>query len=368
MKTMMGLINLDHEHEYLNELTYFRSGAAAPFAGRYRLIDFPLTNMVNSGVQEVAIFTRRKYRSLFDHLGTGIAWDLDRKHGGLFILPPDWNDPSDISRGDLSHFHNNRDYFERSESEYVLVSGSQYISNQNYQKAFESHLERNADVTLISTAYEQLSHEHNLCLKVDTDENGWVTDLTNNPSNNNIFTGVYIISKKLLLELVDECIAKYKGHFFLDGIKDNLNRLNIQAYHQEEYSIVINSLESFYRHSMNLLNGENYEKLLLEGQPIRTKASNQPPAKYMENANVKSSILSNGCVVEGEVENSILFRGVEVKAGASVKNSIIMQRCVIEPGVKLENVILDKYVTVTENQSLKGVREQPYVVAKRRII
>lgn len=368
MKTMMGLINLDHEHEYLNELTYFRSGASAPFAGRYRMIDFPLTNMVNSGVQEVAIFTRRKYRSLFDHLGTGADWDLDRKHGGLFILPPDWNDPSDISRGDLSHFHNNRDYFERSESEYVLISGSQYISNQNYKEAFEAHLERNADVTLISTTYEALSQEHHLCLKIDKDEEGWITDLTNNPSNPNIFTGVYIISKKLLLELVDECIANYKSHFFLDGIKDNIGRLNIQAFHQEEYSVVINSLESFYRHSMNLLNGENYRNLLCTERTIRTKTSNQPPAKYTESANVKSSILSNGCVVEGEVENSILFRGVEVKEGASVKNSIIMQRCVIEPGVQLENVILDKYVTITENQSLKGVREQPYVVAKRRII
>lgn len=368
MKTMMGLINLDYEQEYLNELTYFRCGSAAPFAGRYRLIDFPLTNMVNSGVQEVAIFTRRKYRSLFDHLGTGAGWDLDRKHGGLFILPPDWNDPSDISRGDLSHFHNNRDYFERSESDYVLISGSQYISNQNYKEAFESHVERNADITLISTTYETLSQEHNFCLKIDTDEDGWVNDLTNNPSNHNIFTGVYIINKKLLLELVDECIANYKSHFFLDGIKDNLDRLNVQAYNQDEYSVVINSLESFYRHSMNLLNNGTYKDLLCVDKPIRTKTSDQPPAKYMENAKVTSSILSNGCVVEGEVDHSILFRGVQVKEGASIKNSIIMQRCTIEPGVHLENVILDKYVTITENQTLKGVKEQPYVVAKRRTI
>ena len=137
MKTMMGLINLEHEHNFFNELTYFRNGASIPFGGRYRLIDFALSNMVNSGIQEVAIFARSKYRSLLDHLGTGENWNLDRRNGGLYILPPDWNDPSDISRGDLQFFHNNRDYFHRGKSSYVLISGSQFISNTDYKDAFQ---------------------------------------------------------------------------------------------------------------------------------------------------------------------------------------------------------------------------------------
>ncbi|WP_077624286.1 glucose-1-phosphate adenylyltransferase subunit GlgD [Sediminibacillus massiliensis] len=368
MDTMMGLINLENEHDFLNELTYFRCGAAAPFAARYRLIDFALSNMVMSGVQDVAIFARKKYRSLMDHLGTGADWDLDRRHGGLFILPPDWNDPSDISKGDLSHFHNNRDYFERGRSSYVLISGSQFINNADYQDAFQFHLDRQADITLISATYDELYPEHDSCLKITSDEGGWVNNLSNDPYNHRIFTGVYIISKKLLLELVDECIAHYKDHFFIDAIKANLDRLNVQVYETNGYSAVINSIESFYRHNMNLLDTENFESLFYNNALVMTKIGNQPPTKYREGSRVNRSLLANGCVIDGDVDNSILFRGVHVKAGATVKNSILMQRCTIEPGVHLENVILDKDVTVTENQRLTGVKEQPFVIAKRRTI
>lgn len=137
---VMGVINLDNEQDFLNELTYFRCGAAVPFGGRYRLIDFVISNMTNAGLIDIAVFTRKKYRSLMDHLGKGKAWDLDMKYGGLFILPPDWNDPTDISKGDLQHFHNNLDYFRRGKADYVLISGSQHVCNINYQEVYEQHL------------------------------------------------------------------------------------------------------------------------------------------------------------------------------------------------------------------------------------
>ncbi|UTR10629.1 glucose-1-phosphate adenylyltransferase subunit GlgD [Evansella sp. LMS18] len=368
MNSMMGLINLEHEHHFFHELTYFRTGASIPFAGRYRLIDFALSNMVNSRIQEVAIFTRNKYRSLMDHLGTGENWELDRRNGGLFILPPDWNDPSDISKGDLKHFHNNRDYFNRSKSSYVLVSGSQFIANTDYKEAFQYHLDRNADVTLISTEVETLLPEHNSCLKLSTDGDGWVTHITNDKKNKLAYSGVYILSKDLLMELVDDCIAHHKDNFFIHGIKEKLGELNIQTYKYEGYSAFINSIESYYRHNMNLLNEEEYIELFYKEPFIRTKISNQPPAKYRFESSVKKSILANGCIIDGNVEGSILFRGVEVKEGATVKNSIIMQRCVIEPGVHLENVILDKDVHVKGDQRFIGSKDKPYVVAKRQVI
>ncbi|MBM7096378.1 MULTISPECIES: glucose-1-phosphate adenylyltransferase subunit GlgD [Alteribacter] len=368
MESMMGLINLEHEHDFLNELTYFRCGAAVPFAGRYRLIDFTLSNMVRSDVQDIAIFTRNKYRSLMDHLGTGADWELDRRHGGLFILPPDWNDPTDISKGDLSHFHNNRDYFNRGKSNYVIISGSQYLSNADYKDAFDYHLERGADVTLITTRVKELGPEHEPCQRIVQDDQGWVSDITNELNNTNVYTGVYIISKSLLMELVDECIAHHKDHFFLHGIKDNLERLNIQTFEHTGYSAFINSVESFYRNNMNLLNPENYKELFYQNSFIKTKISNEPPTKYNDISEVKDSLLANGCEINGEVENSILFRGVKVKPGAKVINSVIMQRCTIEEGVHLENVILDKDVTVTEGQTFIGSHEKPFVVAKRKVM
>ncbi|QUW22982.1 glucose-1-phosphate adenylyltransferase subunit GlgD [Sporosarcina sp. Marseille-Q4063] len=364
METMMGLINLEHEHHFFHELTYFRSGASIPFAGRYRLIDFPLSNMGDSGVEEIAVFTSSKYRSLMDHLETGENWGLGRQNGGLFILPPDWNDPSDISKGDLRFFHNNRDYFNRGKSAYVLVSGGQYVSNTEYSDAFKFHLERKADITLISTQQKSLNAEHESCYRIEKDEEGWVTKITNDLNNHELFTSVYIINKELLMSLVDQCIAHNEDHFFVHGIKERLADLKVQTYENKEYGVFVNSIESYYRHNMNLLNEENYRALFYKQPFIRTKIGNQPPTKYRTGAIVKKSILGNGCQIDGDVEGSILFRGVSVEEGATIKNSIIMQRCKIEAGVYLENVILDKDVHVTANQKLIGSKEKPYVVAK----
>lgn len=368
MKRLMGLINLDHEHQFFNELTYFRNGASIPFGGRYRLIDFTLSNIVNTGIEEVAIFVRSKYRSLLDHLGTGEIWDLDRRNGGLFILPPDWHDPSDKSRGDLQFFHNNRDYFHRSNAEYVLISGSQFITNTDYKEAFKFHVDRGADVTLISTQVEALLPEHEPYFRVEADDLGWVRNITNDKHNPLVFTGVYIINKELLMELVDDCIAYHKDNFFVNGIAERVNGLKIQNYRYRGYSAFINSVESYYRQNMNLLSLEDYEKLFYQKYFVRTKLSNNPSVQYKKNAQVNRSILANGCVIDGDIENSVLFRGVEVHTGATVKNSIIMQRCTIEEDVYLENVILDKDVHITRGQKLIGSPDKPFVVAKRQVI
>ncbi|QKS72104.1 glucose-1-phosphate adenylyltransferase subunit GlgD [Paenalkalicoccus suaedae] len=368
MAKLMGLINLEHEHDFLNELTYFRCGAATPFGGRYRLIDFTLSNMTKTSIEEVAIFTSNKYRSLMDHLGTGADWDLARRHGGLFILPPDWNDPTDISRGDLKHFHNNRDYFHRSKAEHVLISGSQFIANTDYDAAFAYHLERDADVTCISVGVNECLPEHASQLRIEASSDGWIQKLTNDLQNQHVFTGVYIIKKEVLMKLIDECIAYHKDHFFLNGVNSNLDSLKVQYFKYEGYSIFVNSVESFFRHNMNLLKPTTYKGLFFQNSFVHTKISNEPPVKYRESAEVTGSLLANGCVVEGNVENSLLFRGVKVKNGATIKNSIIMQRCTIEEGVHLENVILDKDVVVTSGQTLMGSKEMPYVVAKRKTI
>jgi len=368
MEKMMGLINLDPEQEMFNELTYFRNGASLPFGGRYRLIDFALSNMVDSNIEEVAIFTRNKFRSLLDHLGTGESWNLDRRNGGLFVLPPDWNDPTDVSKGDLRFFHNNLDYFNRSQSSYVLISGSQFIVNANYEDAFKFHLDRNADVTLISVQVDEVSHEHHPYCRVEADEQNWVQNITNDKNNHHVFTGLYIINKELLLELADECIAYGKDNLFTHGVRDHLPNLKVQTYCYKGYYAFMNTVESFYRENMNLLTEENYLNLLYEPKFIRTKVSDNPPVKYESASSVNSSIVSNGSVIEGEVDQSVLFRGVSVKKGSVIKNSIIMQQCTIEEGAYLENVILDKDVHITAGQRIIGSKEKPYVVAKRQVI
>ncbi|WP_026105154.1 glucose-1-phosphate adenylyltransferase subunit GlgD [Halalkalibacterium ligniniphilum] len=366
MEKMMGVINLDNEQDLLQELTYFRCAAAVPFAGRYRLIDFVLSNMVNAGISEIAVFARKKYRSLMDHLGTGAQWNLNRKRGGLFILPPDWNDPTDISKGDLQHFHNNRDYFKRGSAEYVLISGSQHVCNIDYNELFLQHLETRADVTVVYQTVPLLEESSHYATKLEFTQNGRLSSLTNDLNNPHLYMKMYLIRKELLLEIVNHCIGRQKQNIFYDGIGENLSQLNVHTYQYKGYLSVISSVESYYKHSMALLKSEGYKQLFVNRPPVYTKVKDEPPAKYLKSSKVFNSLIANGCVIEGHVENSILFRGVYVEKGASINNSIIMQRCEIQAGTTLDHTILDKDIYISPNRTFAGAPEQPFVIAKRK--
>ncbi|GAB6929313.1 glucose-1-phosphate adenylyltransferase subunit GlgD [Paenibacillus sp. JCM 10914] len=363
MRDLMGIINLEHERDVLNELTYFRCGAAVPFAGRYRLIDFVMSNMMHAGIQDIALFVRRKYRSLMDHLGEGRPWDMHRKRGGLFILPPDWNDDTDVSSGELRHIYNNLDFFERGPARYVVYSGSQHISTVDLKEVYDYHLEQGADVTLVYTKITPLKDEHRSCTRLDVNEDGMVTDIHYEQNHGGIYMELFVMEKSLFLEMADHCIAHGGSHFFRDGIMQNRHKLNIAGYEYQGYHAVINSVESYYRTSMNLLNPQTYNSLF-RNQTVHTKIKYEVPAKYLNSADVCNALVANGCHIDGEVKNSILFRGVQVKRGASIHNSIIMQKCVIGENVRLENVILDKDVIISRDHKLQGDFRKPFVIAK----
>lgn len=364
MKQLMGVINLDHELDNLNELTYFRCGAAVPFASRYRLIDFVLSNMMRAELESVGLFVRRKYRSLMDHLGDGKSWDMNRKHGGLFILPPDWNDPTDTSLGDLQHFHNNLDFFRRASAKYIVHSGSQHINTADLQDVYRYHLEQGADVTLVYKKIENLQPEHDTCTRLDVDENDQVTGIHNEKNHPNVYMDIFIMEKSLFLEQVEYCIAHGQSYFFRDAIQRNPGKFKIAAYRYEGYHAVINSLESYYKNSLELLKQPQFLELFGEN-PVQTKIKYEAPTRYLESADVSNSLVANGCVIGGTIENSVIFRGVQVKKGARIVNSVIMQKCVIEENAVIENVILDKDVHLSRERILVGDQKRPFVIAKR---
>lgn len=363
MSELMGVINLDHELDLLNELTYFRCGAAVPFAGRYRLIDFVLSNMANAEMKDIAVFVRRKYRSLMDHLGEGRPWDLDRKRGGLFVLPPDWNDTSDTSHGDLQHIRNNLDFFNRGKAKYILHSGSQHLCKVDFCEAFNYHKETGADVTLIYTKVDQLEPEHDPCLRLEIGEDGFVSNIHHEKDHPNVYMEMFIMEKKFFLEQVRHCIAHGDSYFFRDAIQKNHHNLKIAAYEYKGYHAVINSVESYYKNSLELLCPKNYTSLFKE-RPVNTKIKYEAPTKYLDSASVNNSLVANGCIIGGSVENSILFRGVKVQKGAKITNSIIMQKCVIGENAVIENVILDKDVNLPPDRMLVGDVKRPFVIAK----
>lgn len=365
-KELLGIINLEPEQDYLNELTYFRSSGSVPFMGRYRLIDFTITNMVNSGVNVAGVFAGNKFRSLLDHLNRKEEFGFEGKHARIFVLPPDWNDPSDISQGDLKYFHNHADLLRRTKAEHVIVSGTQFVSNDNYTEAVKSHRESGRDITFIGEKVSGNIPESPVLRMVTEGED--LKGFTHDQSNGHFYTGVYIIKKHVLENIVQFCIDNYKQNLFHHGIREQLENYDTGFHNIDGNTLYFYSVQSYFNNSMALLDKDRYRDFFYGQKKIKTKISTNPPTLYKKGSSVKRSVVANGVTLEGSVENSVLSRNVWIGKGATVKNSIIFANCCIEPGAHLENVILDKDVRITEGRQLMGSEEKPYVVAKRSTI
>lgn len=369
MKRIMGVVNLINEPDHMEELTFNRCVASVPFAGRYRLIDFTLSNMVNSGVEDIAIFTHHKYRSLMDHLGSGKEWDLDRKRGGLFLLPPAMDVPSGISKGDLFQFFVHRDYFHRGREQYVLISRSHIACNIDYNDVVRQHEETGADITCVYAELEE--RDDSIYRKLAVSPEGKITamqDRTGRLASNQVSLEMYLMSKQLLLDMVETCLAQGDDHFVRDGIMKNLSALHMYGYKHTGYTGIINTIQSYYRHNMALLNPVVLHALFFDPAPIYTKVKDEPPAIYKDSSDARNSLVANGCVIEGKVENSIVSRGVKVHPGATVRNCILLQNCEIGEHAFIENAILDKDVYIESGRVLTGAGSAPFIAAKKKVI
>ncbi|MBO7744945.1 glucose-1-phosphate adenylyltransferase subunit GlgD [Paenibacillus sp. MWE-103] len=366
---ILGVINLIHESDEMETLTASRCLATVPFGARFRLIDFTLSSMVNSGINKVGVFAQTKYRSLMDHLGSGKHWDLHHRQSGLFIMPPVTDDVNEVRRGDLYHFYQHRDFFARSTHEYVLVTRSHMICNLDFEGVLASHKASGADITVICK--EQTELFGGRARKVQVDERGRVTAMQDHfgrMESDLVSMEMYLMRKELLLELVDTSLAQGQDHLVRHAIMSRVDKLHIQCYAFEGYLGVVNTLNSYYQNSMQLLRPEVWKSLFYEPGPVFTKVKDEPPARYAEGAKTINSLVANGCIIEGTVINSILFRGVHVRKGAVVRNSIVMQNGVIGESSSVNHAILDKDVTVERSRELYGAEASPFIAMKRRVI
>lgn len=369
MASMLGIINLHESEERIRELTLHRSLAAVPFGGRYRLIDFTLSNMVNAGIHNVGVLLSDKYGPLLDHLKNGKEWDLDRRKDGLFLLPPaSHHGPSGHTvTGDIPNFLHNLDYINKSRQAYVLISGSNMICNLDYRDVLDYHLAKGADITVVYSETAGLTKSPPYT-NVVTDAENRVVDMAVNPrtpKGDKASLNMYIMSKELLVDIVDYCASRGREDFLRDGIIAQLGRLAVYGYPYRGYVGEINSLQNYYKHSMELLNPAVWQELFFKSGLIHTKVKHEAPVRYLDGAVVRNSIIANGCIIEGAVENSILFRGVHVGRGAVVRGSIVMQKSQIGPHVLLQSAILDKDVQVSEGKHLIGDGSYPIVIHKR---
>jgi glucose-1-phosphate adenylyltransferase len=369
MTNTMGLILSGWKKPALKDISYKRSVSAIPFGGKYRAIDFILSNMVNSGIKNVGVLTQYSFRSLMDHLGSGKEWDLDRRTDGLFIFPPSMSDEeSGWSKGSADAMYNNLSFLKRSNEEYVVIAQGNGIFKMQMGDMLQYHIDTNADITLAyRKMYDYTMEELSSLGIIKIDWDNRIIDLQEkplNPQSDLASIGIYILRRTLLISLLEECIAHGNYDFVKDILIRKLDRLNIYGYEFKGYWRNISSVRNYYRCSMEVLDPEIREELFVKDGKIYTKVKDEAPAKYNEEAEVTNSIVADGCFIEGTVENSVLFRGVTIAKGAVVRNSIIMQGSVIEQDAAVEYAILDKNVVLTKGKYLKGDADYPVVISK----
>ena len=362
----IGIIFANLHEEQVPELVRRRTMASILYGGRYRIIDFILSNMVNSGITTVGLVTSNNYRSLIDHLGNGKDWDLARKDGGIILLPPFSERHDKLYTTRLEALSSLTGFLNRRSEKYVVLTDCDYVAKLDVADIINYHEKKNADVTLVSHFGE--TEKTSDFMLVEANEKGRVTELKLAPrlkkgEKVNLFANIMVINRQFLLNLVEDSVIHGFTSFEGDILVKQVNGLKIYRYDFQGYYAGIDSLSAYYKHNMKLLEKEVRDELFGE-RDIYTKVRDSAPSKYGENAIVKNSLISDGCEIEGVVENSILFRGVKVGKGAVVKNSIVMQDNIIGQNTALDCVITDKNVVVSDRKTLGGCAELPYYIPK----
>ena len=367
MKNCIGIINLDEKESRLGELVRRRTLASVPIAGRYRVIDFVLSNMTNSGIESIGIFTKNKSRSLIDHLTNGRPWDLHRKKDGLRVFNFG-ND--DLSYDDVHNFAENIEFLKYSNKEYVLLAPSYMICNINYKEVIKYHKKSKNDVTVVYGNTTEAHKKFIDCDVLNIDENNKVISIGENIGKSteaNISMEMYVLRTDLFIDIVHECIKNGMCKKIKNYISSNLLDLNVGAYKFDGYLSCINSIEAYYAANMGLLNEEvNKELFYNTNSPVYTKSKDEGPTKYTESSNISNSIIANGSYIEGEVKNCIIGRRVHIGVGTKLENCVIMQGVVIGDGVEMDTVIADKGTVVKNKEKIFGIKNNPVTIYKNR--
>ena len=371
MNDLHGILFAYRSDSKLGELTRPRNTCSLPFGGRYRLIDFMLSNYVNAGITDVGVIVHESYQSLLDHLGSGKDWDLSRKHGGLRILPPfSYAEHGHGEyRGNMEALAGVAGYLQNIRQEYVIMGWGDVAINLPVSKVLEQHIASGADITLVCTP--TLKGAPRFSEYVEVNDEGRITDLSVHP----IAAGkalesleLYVLSKQLLLDIVDYCAA-HDIHSFSRGVlQARLRSLKLVPYVHQGYVGRFQSVSDYYQRSMDLLDPAVRDDLFNPDRPIRTKDQSNPSTYYGPEAVSNRSLVADGCYIEGEVENSILSREVVIEKGAKVSNSVLMQGTVVKAGACLTYVIADKNVTVNEDRMLMGHSTYPLAIAKGSVV
>lgn len=369
--TAVGLIFSNIHDNNIPELTKMRTLGSVPFGGRYRLVDFALSSMVNSGITKIGIVTHNNYQSLMDHLGNGKDWDLARRSGGIKILPPYI---SAFENAASNKYYSSRleallgtvNFFNRCNEDYVVMSDCDVICNVDLNDVIEQHIRTEADITFVTKMTTHSSHE--TVSVVECDKDGIITDIVdrkNVSKKSRVYINIMVLKRTYLLTVLEIAISRGYTSFMRDVVRKNIKKEKYMIYDYQGCYAHIGSMESYFDCSMQLLESETREQLFgIKNRPVLTKIRNSAPTRYCDGAKVSNSVVAEGCVIEGTVENSIIFRGVHVGKGAVVKNCILFQDTYVCQNAELNCVITDKNVMIKDKRKLSGHQTMPFYIGK----
>ena len=362
----------------LPELTSKRTMASVPFGCRYRLIDFSLSNMANSGISKIGVVVHDNYHSLMNHIGTGKDWDLARRSGGIKILPPfitafGNSGAKSLYTTRLEAMVGISEFISHCSEDMIVFSDCDIVCNMDLSDVLREHEKNEADITLVTTENE-FTHTSDpyetYSVSVDGDQR--VTDIALSTANNagkHISTNIMVVNRVYLLSIIDDALSHGYNDFYRDILSKALTSRRVFAYDYKGHILRISSLESYYSASMSLLSEEVRDSIInVDGRPVYTKVRNSAPTLYHSGSSIKNSYIADGCEIEGTVENSIIFRGAKISRGAVVKNSIIMQDTYVGEKAVLNCTIADKDVTIKAGRMLSGHSSMPFYISKGAIV
>ncbi len=364
---VLGFVFAGTLDDKIPELSASRTTASIPVGGKYRLIDFVLSNMSNSGINNVGIVAKSNFLSLMDHVGSGSAYDLSKRRSNLTILPPYGGK---TFSNYVETIYNMHGYIENSREEYVLITPGNIVTNFDYSTVFDFHSKNDADITLVYKKWVVPSgYEHPVT--IDADKNGKVEQIFIKPDTGceevNHFCGTVLIKKSLLMEEIRNALSL--NQLDIKRILQNaVGRLKVYAYENKGYCAAISSINDYFEFNMDLMKKEVRDELFNPKRPIYTKVRDDAPSKYGLTSSVKNSIIAQGCVIDGEVENCVLSKGVYVGEGAKISNCIVMQDTKIGCNTNLNYIIIDKDVTIKDDRSLMGFDSYPIYIAKKSVV
>lgn len=371
MENCLGVILNENLDKDFGPLTDHRPSYMLPYAGRYRLLDFALSSMVNHKITNVVLYTGEKMRSAMDHIGSGRPWELNRRFSGLKLFSPRYSESRSNRNNQVAQFYNTLKFYEEAKEDYVFLMHANIIAKVDLDAAFKDFCESGADISLIYKKETDAKGRHVKYDKLHLSDDGKFREIGMNlglDEEFNHFLGMGFIKKDVLIQLIKTLKERKNMPSIQEAISEHKDHFDIVTYEYEGYVQTIKDTESYFKASMALLDDQTYLNLFFNNGAILTKSKDEPPTIYKEDSHVKNSLVANGCVIEGTVENSIIFRGVKVAEGAVVKNSIIMQKAIIEKDANVENSIFDKSSKIFAGQTISGSPSMPYVLEKNGIV